>query len=420
MLAILSRSNQTNDFITNTIQSSDPLAIGRVKNENQGYNQEASVQLDYQEPVKENQMIEFGGKQTMREVASNYRYFIADGLNAPFIQSSNPNLSNNFIYNQNITAGYLTYAIDLKSKYSIKAGARYEYTIINARFQGQPDLNVPSYGVLVPSFNVARKLNKERQIRVSYNRRIVRPWLQALNPNLQTSNSLNATQGNPNLLPEYADNYEIAYKTNIPKGTLNVSLYSRYNTNDIQPARVVQHDTIIARYQNIGTEANYGLSIFASINLSERFSLNGGPDLIFRELKNNSNDPSINASNSGFTPNFRVFGNYNFKNGWAFQFFTFFQGRNYNLQGYRTNVVNHNLSVKKDIWKKAGSFGIGVENFMTPSYNVYSTLNSSYITQSTTTTLYNFIVKVNFSYKIGRKLPERSKQHKTLNESEGN
>jgi outer membrane receptor protein involved in Fe transport len=416
MLAIISRSDQTNDFITYTFQSLDPASLGRVKNENNGYNQESSIQLDYQEPIKENQLLEFGGKQIMREVTSNYRYFIADGLNAPFIQSTKANLSNSFVYNQNVSAAYVTYAVDTKSNFSIKAGARYEYTVINARFQGQPDLNVPAYGVLVPSFNVARKLSKDRQFRVSYNRRIVRPWLQALNPNLQTSNSLNATQGNPNLQPEYADNYEIAYKTNIPKGTLNLSLYSRYNSNDIQPARVVQHDTIISKYMNIGTEANYGFSAFASINLTERFSLNGGADLIYRILKNNSNDPAVNATNSGFTPNFRVFGNYNFNKGWTLQFFTFFQGKSYNLQGYRTNVISHNISVKKDILKKAGSFGVGVENFMTPSYDVNASLNSYYISQSTTTTLHNFIFKVNFSYKVGRKLSEK---HKKLNEEEG-
>ncbi len=417
MLAIISRNNQTNDFTTYTFQSLDPASLGYVKNLNDGYNQEASVQLDYQEPIKENQLLEFGGKEVMREVTSNYRYFIADGLNAPFIQSANSNLSNNFIYNQNITAGYLTYAIETKSNYSIKAGARYEYTVINARFQGEPDLNVPAYGVLVPSLNFARKLSNDRQIRISYNRRIVRPWLQALNPNLQTSNSLNATQGNPNLQPEYADNYEIAYKTNIPKGTLNLSLYSRYNSNDIQPARIVQHDTIISRYMNIGTEGNFGFSAFASVNLTERFSLNGGADLIYRILKNNSNDPAVNATNSGFTPNFRIFGNYNFNRGWGLQFFTFFQGRSYNLQGYRTNVISHNVSVKKDILKKAGSFGVGIENFMTPSYNVLATLNSTYISQSTTTTLHNFIVKVNFSYKIGKKLSEK---HKKLTEEEQN
>src|SRR6185369_8565535 len=99
--------------------------------------------------------------------------------------------------------------------------------------------------------------------------------------------------------------------------------------------------------------------------------------------------------------------------------FAFFQGRQYNLQGYRTNVISHNISVKKDIWNKAGSFGAGIENFFTPAYNVTSVLSSTYISQTTTTTLHNFIFKVNFSYKIGKKLPERLSKKK-LNQDEEN
>jgi outer membrane receptor protein involved in Fe transport len=420
-LGVYSRNTLTNGngFLTTTLQPADNSVINRYRNDNAGYNQEINLQLDYQQPLKENQLIEFGGKTVLRNVVSDYRYFISDGANGPFLPSTNASLSNNFSYNQNIAAGYLSYSVTTKSNYAIKAGGRYEYTMINAHFQGVSKLDIPSYGVFVPSINISRKLSNGRMIRVAYNRRIVRPWLQALNPNLQASNSLNATMGNPTLKPEYADNYEIAYKTNIPKGTLNTSLYSRYNTNDIQPARTLLHpksDTIVSIFKNIGTEANFGISVFASITITERFTLNGGTDIFYRILKNNSNDPTINASNQGLTQNYRVFGNYDFAKGWSAQLFTFFQGKQYNLQGYRTNVVSHSVSVKKEIFKKAGSVGVGVDNFITPSFNVYSNLHSPYLSQYTSTTIKNFIFKINFSYKIGRKLPEKEERKKLQEE----
>ena len=110
-------------------------------------------------------------------------------------------------------------------------------------------------------------------------------------------------------------------------------------------------------------------------------------------------------------------GNYNFSKGWALQFFTFFQGKNINLQGYRTNPINHSIAVKKDILNKNGALGLGLDNFMTPSYLVYSQLESPYIQQHTTTTLYNFIVKVTFSYKLGKIIPEK-KSRKSLEEDD--
>jgi hypothetical protein len=184
----------------------------------------------------------------------------------------------------------------------------------------------------------------------------------------------------------------------------------RYNTNDIQPARVIKGDTIISISQNIGTEANYGISIFVSVPISERFTINGGTDTFYRILKNNSPDPILNATMEGITPNFRLFGNYIFSNGWSFQFFGSYQGKSYNLQGYRTSPINHSVSVKKNIWGKNGSLTFGLDNFVTPSYQVYSNLKSPYLVQNTTNTLYNFIVKASFSYKIGRVSQDHKKQ----------
>jgi len=257
-------------------------------------------------------------------------------------------------------------------------------------------------------------------IKVSYNKRIQRPGLRDLNPNLQASNPKSATQGNPNLKPEYADNFEIAYKTNIKEATINLSTFVRYNTNDIQSVRIIRHDTIISISQNIGTEANYGASIFVSIPVNSRFTLNGGTDVFYRILKNNSPDPHISATNQGVTPNFRLLGNYNFSNGWSFNFFSSYQGRSYNLQGYRTNAINHSVSVKKNVFGKNGSVSFGLDNFATPAYKVHSQLNSTYLVQSTTNNLYNFIVKASFSYKLGRVAQESKKKQLAEDDSKDN
>jgi outer membrane receptor protein involved in Fe transport len=414
-LGIYSRLNQTNWYQINTLNQSDLSISSRNRNSNPGYNQEMSFQLDYQEPLKENHLLEFGGKATLRKVESDYSYFVAVGDNGAY----SPDLSQksqNFNYNQNIIASYVSYTMTVND-YTLKAGGRYEYTDIRATFVGQKAFTIPSYGVLVPSINLSKKLSNGRMLKASYNKRIVRPWLNALNPNLQASNPQNATQGNPNLKPEYANNYELAYKTNVKNATLTMSAYVRFNSNDIQPARIVRHDTIIAVQQNLGSEGNYGLSIFASVPVTERFNINGGTDLMYRILKNNSPDPFINASNQGLTPNFRVFGNYKFSNGWSFQFFGIYQGRSYNLQGYRTNPINHSVSLRKEIWNKNGVVSFGMDNFLTPQYQIHSQLNSAYLDQRTTNTLYNFIIKASFSYKIGKIAPERTKK---LAEEENN
>ncbi len=409
LMGIYSRNSPTAGFVTNTFSPTDNSLLSSYKNSNQGKTDEVTIQADFVEPIKENQTLEFGAKDFIRNVSSEYQNLIAQGINGEYVPATKPS-SNSFTYNQTVSAGYVSYSISTANNYTIKAGGRYEYTSILSHFQNQQDINIPAYGVLVPSINVSRKLKNGNLIKVSYNRRIQRPSLRDLNPNLQSSNPINVTIGNPLLKPEYADNYEIAYKTFIKSTSINLSTYLRNNTNDIQPARTVRHDTIVSVSQNIGTEANYGVSVFASVPISNNFSINGGLDMFYRILKNNSDDPFIHATNQGLVTNVRVFGNYNFSKGWALQFFSFFQGRNINLQGYRTNPINHSLAVKKDILRKKGSLGFGLDNFATPSYKVHSELESAYLLQSTTNTLYNFIARVNFSYKIGKLNPERKKR----------
>ena len=418
-LAVYGRNDPTTGFVTSTLSEVDHAVLGSYKNENEGHTWEVTLQADYQEPIKKNQMIEFGVKDIVRKVTSDYRYLQSQGANGEYLPLPNPTLTNGFDYNQSITSGYLSYTLTTANNYTVKAGGRYEYTKIDAYFKGEPSIDIPSYGVLVPSINISKKLKNGKLLKVSYNRRIQRPSLRDLNPNVQGSNPLNVTVGNPYLKPEYADNYEIAYRTSIKSASINTSLYLRNNTNDIQSARSVKGDTIVSTVQNIGTEANYGFSVFASIPLSGRFSINGGVDLYYRILNNNSPDPFINATNSGFVQNYRLFGNYNFTNGWSLQFFAIYQGKNFNLQGYRTNPINHSVAFKKEIFQKKGSIGLGLDNFATPSYVVYSELNSAYLKQSTTNTLYNFIVKVNFSYRIGR-IQEGSPKKTLIDEDRDN
>ncbi|HLZ16116.1 MAG TPA: outer membrane beta-barrel family protein, partial [Cyclobacteriaceae bacterium] len=324
-LGIYSRNNQVSGYVINSLQETDQSIVQRNKNDNPGFTQETIFQADYQEPVRENQLLEFGGKTTMRNVQSDYAYYVASGPAGAY--GFDPNrVSTGFNYNQSISAGYLSYSVTANS-YTLKAGGRYEYTDIQAHFKGQPNIIIPSYGVLVPTINLSRKLKDGKMIKVSYNKRIQRPNLRDLNPNLQASNPKSATQGNPNLKPEYTQQVEIGYKTNIKNATINLSTFMRYNTNDIQPARIIRHDTIISISENIGTEANYGVSVFVSVPISDRFTINGGTDTFYRILKNNSNDPNLNATKRGLTPNFRMFGNYNFPNGWSVQFFGSYQGR---------------------------------------------------------------------------------------------
>lgn len=399
ILALYSRNNRNNDFLSTALTPGERSS----KNLNPSYNQEATLQIDYQNPIAKNQMLELGAKNILRKVYSDFESFFTDE-NGNFVRNSNALFSNNLNYDQNVTAGYASYTLTTQNSYSFKAGARYEYTTIRANLQNEQNIEIPSYGVLVPSVNVSKKLKNKNTLKLSYNRRIQRPSIQFLNPNVQPTNQLNVTVGNPKLDPEYTNNFELGYSTMIKNTSLNFATFVRNSNNAIQSIRDVipGSDTIRTTYRNIGSENAYGVNLFFNVNINNKFSLNGGSDVYYAVLNNNVSDPLYQASNEGWVASFRLFGNYTIKNGWGIQAFSFYRGRQVQLQGTQGGFGIYSLSLRKEFKNKKGSIGFGAENFFTRAFRIRSEVNSPIISQRSVNELHNMNFKVTFSYRIGK------------------
>ena len=395
-LALYSRNNRNNDFTNGTKEKNEAPHSEGYKNLNDSYNQEITIQADYQTPIGTNQLIELGGKGIMRKAVSDYSYYADTVGNGNYMPSYNTQLNNNLNYDQNILSGYLSYTLTIKSGYSLKAGTRYEYTSINAYTKTEDNIEIPSYGVIVPSVNLSKKL-KEGMVKVAYNRRIQRPSIQFLNPNIQSSNQLSLTQGNPSLNPEYTNNYELSYST-FKKGTsINLTSYVRNTTGSIQSVRQNLPDgRILTTYENIGIENAYGASLFLGVNVG-KLTLNGGSDVYYTVLNNNQG-----TKNEGWVVSGRAFGGYDLGKGWGIQFFGFARGRRVQLQGSQGGFRMYSMGIKKDLKGKKGSIGIGAENFFTPSIKIKNEVITPSITQNSTNVMQIMSFRVNFSYRIGK------------------
>ena len=430
LLTLYSQSNGNNNFITQTthykgadaIQGVDTLSY--IKNINPTKNSEATVQADFQTPITDMQLLEVGAKEIMRKATSNYDYYqaAADGLYSP-VPPGSFYKSNLLDYTQNITASYFSYTLSTQSKYSIKAGMRYEYTTISASNQGG-SIPIRDYGVAVPSLNISKRLANGNMLKVSFNRRIQRPSIQNLNPNTVGSNTSNISTGNPSLGPEYTNNYELAYNMNIKSTSLNFSTFMRNTNNAIQQVRSTQLITlpdgstttaVSTTYQNIGIQDAYGGSLFANVSLSNKLTLSGGGDVYYSVLKNpNPSKPEFAASNQGWVYNVRGFGNYTVGKGWGLQFFGFYRGRQVQLQGYQGAFRIYSLSLQKEFNEKRGSVGFGAENFLASSMTVTNSTTSSILNQQGYNKFYNLNFKITFNYRIGKlsvnNQPKKSKK----------
>jgi outer membrane receptor protein involved in Fe transport len=457
ILTLFSRNNQTNNFTNSVFDPSGPTDrdsrryVGQLGNNNDSYNEEYTGQLDYQTPTVKDQLLEVGVKDIVRRVSSDYSYFY-DASRQPPAGSST--LNNSFRYRQNVAAGYATYTIGLPKGFTVKPGVRFEYTTISADFtDGQGALtntNIPDYGVLVPGVNLSRKLENGNVVKLSYNRRIQRPSLQFLNPNVQASNPLNVSRGNAELGPEYTNNYEVGYSTTVKqKVNLNVTAFVRNTTNAIQTVRTPLPDelnpnqvqgALLTTYLNSGVENAYGGSLFAGANTG-KLSLNGSVDAYYAVLKNNDAVAAFNSKNSGVVINARAFGSYDLGKNYSLQAFGFYRGQQVQLQGSQSGFGIYSLSLQKSFAEKRGSIGFGAENFFTGSIHIRNNvstpyvdnyqytdsrgaspvlvtvpINGSVLQQNSTNVVQNLNFKINFSYRIGKlTVDQRPRNRKSVN-----
>ena len=418
-LTLYSNNNRDNSFTNTLFEENDLESIfSRLKNVNPSKNEEFTLQVDYVNPINEKgtQIIEYGAKNILRKAYSDFSYFLAQGPTGVYEALPDPTLSNEFSYDQNVTAGYLSYTFQLLKNYTLKPGLRYEYTTINADFKTDFKAEIPSYGTLVPSINASRKLKNGNMIKLAYNRRIQRPSLRFLNPNIEASNPQQLSQGNPELDPELTDNYELGYSTFIKGTTLNFTGFYRNTTGSIQAIRNVREDGIIfTSFENIGREQAVGTNLFFNVNINNKFSLNGGMDLYYSMLDNGLTDPKFAAQNEGMVVSGRAFGNYTLPKDWQIQLFTFARGRQVQLQGSSGGFAAYGLNFNKQFKEKRGSFGFGAENFLMKEMIIRNEIVTPSIVQNSTSRLQNLNFKINFNYRIGKmSLDQRPKKRKSI------
>ena len=182
----LSASYKIDGNISNTRFEISQLAAAPnyevANNDNEGDNQENTIQVDYVHPFGENFKLETGFKSILRDITSDFKFETKPEFSNEYqVVNDRTDL---FFYNQDVYAGYISSQYNITKKLGLIAGVRYEYTGLNGSFRDatEQDFDEQSYENWLPSVIVSQKLGKVTTVKASYNRRIQRPSLGNVNP----------------------------------------------------------------------------------------------------------------------------------------------------------------------------------------------------------------------------------------------
>ena len=372
-----------------------------------GLNNEYTVQADYTNPLTKKLKLEIGGKEIIRRINSNSDLFTPDAQDPSGFVFDNIN-SNTYDYNQNVTAGYTVLTFTLGKGYSILAGARDEYTTIHGVPQSQGQNLQPfdnDYNTFIPSFTLQKQFGSTKTVKLAYSKRITRPSLQFLNPYVNTSNALAATQGNPTLSPEVSQTYEVDYITFVGGSVLNFSAYYKHTANVIENIAIstAANQGTLTTFQNAAENNSFGGSFFGSVSPWK-------PLTIRASLSAYTYNPTPYAQYEQFFSQTGTYWQYNgfasvelaLKNGFIAQAFTFGSSPRRTIQGSSPSFSLFGMGVRKQFMNKKASIGI---NALQPfaKYKYFNTNTQSAGLSQTSTFAFPFrSFGLTFSYSFGK------------------
>ncbi|MDO6471653.1 outer membrane beta-barrel family protein [Maribacter sp. 1_MG-2023] len=167
-----------------------------------------------------------------------------------------PNLSDDYIYDESVYAGYFSMSKDWE-KWSIKTGLRAEHTESSGVSVNVSNINALSYFELFPSLYILHTINKNHSLSFDYSRKVERPRYEDLNPFRTYVNERTIVEGNPNLTPSFSHNFNLNY-------TLNqeyfFDFYYRDNGKYISTITFQDNDNLVLRdvTQNVLESTSYG------------------------------------------------------------------------------------------------------------------------------------------------------------------
>jgi len=363
------------------------------------------IQADYSHPIGKEGMLEGGYKTGIR--TTDLAYLVEEYSDATDAWYNLTGISNNFIYEEAIHAGYILFGNKFKSL-SYQLGLRVEQTNVSSKLVETKETFKKSYLNFFPSVHISQKLNETNLIQISYSRRIKRPKYRNLNPFTSYSDPLNLWIGNPNLNPELTHSFELTHIKYWDKSFLSSSIYYKRTDSVVQRIRRIDTNGIsTTRPENLSFRDNFGVELAFSKDLFKWWKVNGSFNY-FRSIIDGGNlGPSFESDSYSYTG--RLNSQMKFWKKISAQIMFNYRGPRETTQGTREAMYFMDIGLKADIWNRKGSLGLRISDvFNTRKFSMETVgdnfvINSEYQRQSQR-------VYLSFTYKINNYRPKKRKR----------
>jgi outer membrane receptor protein involved in Fe transport len=390
-------------------------------------------QTDYSDPISDKIKLEAGLRGSVRNYSSfNENYFYNPALSK---FESIPGLNSKYQFNDQVYAAYTTFSQKINN-FTYQLGGRVESSKYSGKLIDSNQVFKNSYPFsFFPSVFLTQKLNDKQDLQLNYSRKINRPNFFQLIPYYDFSDSLNISRGNPNLVPEFTNLFELNYDLNLKNNNNLIAtvyyrhtnnLITRYQYRDKNPNPNRSDSIFISSYANASNSSAYGLEVTSTNKIADWWSLTSNVNVYDSKINGNNLESDLNNEKVSWfgkiNNQFKLPKNYSIQFTGDYTSKTilppnrsggggggmFFGGGNLaTANGYTDPVYGFDIALKKDFLKdKAASLTLSMNDiFRTRVYRTHSTSNFSstvYSTQDNERRRDPQIVRLNFNWRFGK------------------
>lgn len=377
-------------------------------------NNRAVVNINYSHPFTKNLRLETGYNLNYTKRHADYDYYW-DGFSVRDTATSYVFNSTEYIHALYATLGY-TYG-----KWSGQIGLRGEVVTNEAtkEMTGKEDISFDkNYTSPFPTLHLSYQISQTQSAQFSYSRRINRPNMFTMMPNVDLSNPEYIRFGNPDIDPEYTNAIELGYSKIFPKTTVFASAYYRQTNNRISWFNFLWTEENARRYGfdwvldiagdevdkgklamtslNIDKSSNYGIELIIDQQITKWWKMNLSANF-FGSYTDATlvNDNEINS----FNWDAKINSTMNLPHSWVVQFSAQYSAPRKTIQGEQAYFFFSDIAIKKSLNKKA-SLSLRFTDVFRTMRRQGKTITDDYVA-------FNFgrpyrrAITLNFSYRFG-------------------
>jgi len=318
------------------------------------------INLDYTNPISETTKLEMG---------LEYR---ADNTANINLTNQDGNANSSFDYDRKIYSAYFNYGKTF-DKLTMQLGARFEQYNIEGDFnqEGQASENVTDdIFSIYPSVFFTYAASEKNQYQASFSRRVDRPGIGQLNPIREWSTPLITSVGNPELLPQFTNSYEVNYTRQIKNGSLTFGTFYRQINDNI--SRVTSADPLdpnnrrqILSWTNFDDTSAYGLEFSVNYKVAKWWRINSSMDFYSQKQfgivdQTNNNATRREVTNEVF--NARINNSFKVSENLSLQLFAMYRGPQEDIQWSVENMWMVNSGLSWTVLKGKGNVNFRVND----------------------------------------------------------